>query len=243
MLFPDFLGLLAFAKKLWYTIYVGTNGTMLADPDFASVAIWYIDELSLSVHWDSQETCTEQTGDRGHFDRFPKIIQNINQYKGQHNILFTNIVLNQKNYTQALKIIQFLHAKGYQMDQVLISVVAPEGIADHHFWGLVFDLSIFAWYIPDIVTYCDHHGVKLRFFGLPTCILWERYIDYANDIHWEERHTIERFATQDGKVKLVDIYSPDNSRKRTFVERCHGCIWREKPCTGVFTKYLYYYSF
>ena len=82
---------------------------MIADPKFAQEALKYIDELSLSVHWDSQETCIEQTGDIEHFNRFPKIIQNINHYKSQNNTFFTNIVLNKKNYTSALDVIQFLH--------------------------------------------------------------------------------------------------------------------------------------
>lgn len=243
MLFPDFLGLLEFSKKLGYTIYVGTNGTKLADEKFAETAFSYIDELSLSVHWYDEKSCIEQTGDPDHFKNFPKIIENINTYKTPRNTFFTNIVIDALNYRNTLLIIEFLITTWYPMNQILISVVAPEGIADKNFSDLVFDLLDFQKYIPDIVLFVLPHGVLLRFFGLPTCILGDKYWQYANDAHWEERHTIERFSDSDGKIKLIDIYSPDNSRKRKFVQKCENCKWKMKPCTGVFTKYLDYYEF
>ncbi len=243
MLFPDFLGLLEFAKKLGYTIYVGTNGTRLVDEKFAESALSYIDELSLSVHWYDGKSCIEQTRDSDHFKNFPKIIENINRYKTSKNTFFTNIVINALNYRDTLLIIEFLIIIWYPMNQILISVVAPEWIADKNFWELVFDLLDFQNYIPDIVSLVISHGILLRFFWLPICILGENYYNYANDLHWEERHTIERFSDSDGKIKLIDIYSPDTSRKRTFIKKCEGCVWKMKPCTGVFTRYLDYYDY
>ncbi len=108
MLFPDFLGLLEFTKKLGYTIYVGTNGTRLVDEKFAEHALRYIDELSLSVHWYDPKSCVEQTGDSEHFQNFSKIIENINRYKSPKNTFFTNIVINRLNYRDILLIIEFL---------------------------------------------------------------------------------------------------------------------------------------
>ncbi len=242
-LFPGFIDLLIFAKKLWYIIYVWTNGTKFIEPEFSREALKYIDELSLSVHWYDNESCTEQTGDTLHFQNFQKIIDNINSYKTSKNLFFSNIVINRSNYKNALTIVTFLRDTGYPLHQILISVIAPEGTADRNFWDLVFDLSDFQEDIPEIIQYTNTHWIILRFFGLPTCILWDQYKDYANDEHWEERHTIERFSNTDGKVKLIDIYTPDNSRKRTFVEKCENCKWRMKPCTWVFKKYLDYYDF
>lgn len=242
-LFPRFLKLLSFAKKLGYKIYVGTNGTMFANEDFAQEALLYIDELSLSIHWFDQESCRIQTQHKDHFYIFvQKIIPNIIKFQ-QSNFFFTNIVLNKDNYLDGKKILEFIVESWYPVMQVLFSNIAPEGLADHHFSELVFDLDIFKSTIPNIVSYCIENNLTLRFFWLPTCILWDEYQIYANDLHWEERHTIERYTNQRGEVVLQDIYSPDNSRKRIFIEKCYDCKWKEKPCTGVFEKYLEYFYF
>ena len=130
-----------------------------------------------------------------------------------------------------------------EVQQILISNIAPEWLADHDFEDLVFDLYDFQKYITEIVDYCDKNDLILRFFGLPTCILAEKYFDYSNDAHWEERHTIERFSNKDWKVTLIDVYSPDNTRKRKFVDKCADCKWKLNPCGWVFKKYLDYYDF
>lgn len=242
-LFPRFLELLKFAKKLGYKIYVGTNGTLFAWEPFAQEALSYIDEVSLSIHWFDEKSCDEQIKLKNHFNIYKdKIAVNINKYK-QNNFFFSNVVINQSNYRDTLKIIKFINESEYPVKQILVSNIAPEWLADVDFQKLVFDLNDFKNYIPEIIEYCDSHNLILRFFWLPTCILWENYMDYANDAHWEERHTIERYTNKSGNIVLQDIYSPDNSRKRTFVDTCNNCKWKANPCTGVFKKYLENYDF
>lgn len=243
-LIPGFLELLRFTKKLGYTIYVGTNGTMFASEEFAKEALQYIDELSLSIHWFDAKSAEEQTGNKHHFDIFDtSISKHIARHQQANNFFFANIVLNQKNYRDTVKILAYIKSSGYPVKQVLISNIAPEGLAEHDFAKLVFDLHEFQEYIPAIVNYCDSSWLTLRFFWLPTCILADEFASYANDAHWEWRNTIERFTDADGKVKLIDIYTPDNSRKRTFVEKCQSCKWKERPCTGIFAKYLEHHEF
>lgn len=242
-LFPRFLELLKFAKKLWYKIYVWTNGTLFAWEEFAKEALSYIDEVSLSIHWFDEESCEEQIKLDNHFNIYTdKISKNIDKYQ-QWNFFFSNVVINKYNYKDTLKIIKFIHESKYPVQQILVSNIAPEGLADIDFKDLVFDLNDFKNYIPDIIEYCDNNSLILRFFWLPTCVLWEKYMDYANDAHWEERHTIERFTNKSGKVILQDIHSQDNSRKRMFVDKCDTCEWKANPCTGVFKKYLENYEF
>lgn len=157
----------------------------------------YIDELSLSVHWYDESTAQDQTGSPKHFALFSdRISKNIKSHQGK-NFFFANIVLNRKNYKDALQIVRFVRQSHYPVQQILISVVAPEGLADDRFSELVFDLEDFRWQIPELVSYCEDNGLVLRFFGLPSCILGAEYLEYANDLHWEERHTIERFVNAD----------------------------------------------
>jgi organic radical activating enzyme len=240
---PWFLDLLKFTKKLWYKIYVWTNWTMFAWEKFSSEAIKYIDELSLSIHWFNDETCEKQVWLKNHFNIYKDYIsKNITKDYNKNTFYFSNIVLNKYNYTNWLKIIKFIKKTYPYIKQILISNIAPEWAANHNFWELVFNLVKFKRYIPEIVKYCDDNNLILRFFWLPTCILWEKYYDYSNDEHWEERHTIERFTNNKWKIILQDIYSPDNSRKRTFIEKCDECKWKIKPCTGIFKKYLDYHN-
>jgi MoaA/NifB/PqqE/SkfB family radical SAM enzyme len=131
-LFPNFLKLLAFAKKIGYTIYVGTNGTLFASEEFAKEALEYIDELSFSIHWFNAQTCKAQTGLERHFEVFQLAARNVKKYR-TNQFFFSNIVLNKLNYETAPEIIKFIHASDFPVQQVLISNIAPEGKADHHF--------------------------------------------------------------------------------------------------------------
>ena len=242
-LLPGFLKVLAAAKKLGYRTYVGTNGTLFAGEAFARTALPLIDELSFSVHWFDADGCALQTGRRTHFGVYALAAANVARFRAPNNSFFCNVVLDRQNFRDALKIVKFVRESPFPVGQFLLSVVAPEGAADAAFGELSFDLEGLLPLIPGVVDYCDRQGLILRFFGLPTCVLGEKYADYANDAHWEERHTIERFTNSKGEVALVDIHSADNSRKRTFVAKCEGCRWKSAPCTGVFERYLEFYPF
>lgn len=241
-LFPNFLELLKFSKKLWYKIYVWTNWTLFSWKDFSKEALTYIDELSLSIHWFNEESCEKQIKFDNHFSLFSwKITKNIKKYQ-TNNFFFSNVVINKDNYKDTLRIIKFINESDYPAKQILVSNIAPEGLAETNFNKLVFDLNSFKETIPDIVDYCNKEGLTLRFFWLPTCILWEDYLDYSNDAHWEERHTIERYTNDSWNIVLKDIFSPDNTRKRTFVDKCDWCKWKFNPCTWIFKKYLEHYK-
>lgn len=242
-LIPSFLELLRFTKKLWYKIYVWTNWTLFSSNDFLKEATKYIDELSLSIHWYDQKSCEKQTWSKTHFDIYKNFIsKNIIKNYNKNTFYFSNVVLNKHNYKDSLKIISFIKETYPHVKQILISNIAPEWAAEHNFWDIVFDLLDFKLYVKEIVDFCNENNLILRFFWLPTCILWDKYYNYSNDEHWEERHTIERFTNSDWKIILQDIYSPDNSRKRIFVEKCEGCKWKLTPCTWIFKKYLEYYN-
>lgn len=238
---PNFIDLLEFAKKLGYKIYMWTNGTMLYSDVFAEKSLKYIDELSLSVHWYDEDTCYKQVGVKNHFNNYSKIVQNVMKYTNNSE-LFLNIVINKYNYKDVLKIIKFNIDLWYDFDQVLVSNIAPEWKAEHDFEKISFNLDELKQYIPDIVDFCNKNNKRLRFFWIPNCVLSEKYEEYSNDLHWEGRHTIERFETKAWKVALIDVNSIDNSRKRAFVEKCNTCKWKRKPCMWFFKKYADLYE-
>jgi len=242
-LFPNFVKLLKFAKKLWFYTLVGTNWSLFYGDDFSKNIFNYLDQVILSVHWYNEKTCFLQTWDKNHFSNFSKIISNINKYKKDSTYLMTNIVLNKHNYKNWVKIIKFLKEEvKYELKHVLISVVAPEWLAEVNYEDLVFDFNDFKKYGLEMIDYCNNNDLIFRIFWLPICVLWDEYSEYSNDLYWWERHTIERFTSSNGKVVLQDVYSPDNSRKRKFISKCDSCSRKLKPCTGVFKKYLDYYE-
>lgn len=240
---PNFLEVVEFTKKIWYKIYIGTNWIMLYSEDFASELLWNIDELSLSIHWFDKDSCKKQIWSSKHFENIGKIIENINKYKKSDTELFLNIVLNRYNYKDVIKIIEFVDNSGYNFWQVLVSYIAPEWAGLRNYSELSIDLNEFQKLIPSIVNLCEKKGKVLRFFWLPYCILWEKYWEYSNDLHWEPRNTIERIVDKSWKVSLIDINSVDNTRERSFVAKCDNCKWKLNPCGWVFAKYLEYYNF
>ncbi len=242
-LFPKFLSLLQFTKKLWYTIYVGTNGTMLAGDAFAKEFFNYVDVLSLSIHWYDESSCTEQTWDPSHFSRFTDICKHTSLYKTHKQYYQTNIVLNQYNYKHLEKIIQNIIYTGYPVDHILVSYVAPEWDARSRYSELSVSYEEIIPYLLVGKNLADTTGKNFRIFWVPLCKLPEDLHICSNDFYWKERNTIERYTNNAGKVTLIDIYSPDNSRERVFVDRCDGCSLRNNPCTGVFQKYLDHYEF
>jgi len=243
-LFPNFIKLLKFAKKIWYYTLIWTNWTLFYSESFSKQSLLYLDQIILSVHWYNKKTCSLQTWDINHFNNFFKIISNINKYKKNNTYLMVNIVLNKNNYKDWIKILKFLKEDvKYDLKHVLFSIVAPEGLADNDYYKLVLDLNDFQNnYLFDIIYYCNSNNLLLRFFWLPICILWDKNSEYSNDLYWTSRNTIERFTNSNWKIILQDIYSPDNSRKRQFIDKCNDCKWKLKPCTGVFKKYLDYYD-
>lgn len=242
-LFPNFLELLRFAKKLGYKIYVGTNGTMLANEEFAQEFLDYVDVLSLSIHWFDQESCILQVWDPGHYDRFYKIARNVSFYKKPHHYYQANIVANKFNYNFLTQIGNNMLKMWYDVDHFLVSYIAPEGLARKDYKDLSVDYNDIIPHIHEFRNFTQFYKKQFRIFGIPLCILGEDYEEYSNDMYWRERNTIERFTNINNKVSLIDIHSLDNSRERVFVERCDGCPWKGKPCTGVFEKYLLYYPF
>lgn len=239
---PWFLDLLEFTKKLWYKIYVWTNWTMFNWEEFSKKALKYIDELSLSVHWFDEKSCFKQTWLKNHFHNFSKIIENINKYK-VNNFFFLNIVINKYNYKNVEQILDFVILIWYNFHQVLISNIAPEWKAKQNYKDLSFNLNDFKGYVDKIIEKCERNNKIIRFFWIPICVLREENKEYSNDLYWEERHTIERFIDENWKLKLIDIYSPDNSRERAFMNKCNSCKYKNKPCTWVFEEYLKYYDF
>ncbi|MDD2892115.1 MAG: radical SAM protein [Candidatus Gracilibacteria bacterium] len=245
-LYPNFEDLLVFTKKLGYKIMLISNGFGLQTKENAFKILSNIDEISLSIHGYNKETLSYQTGNNIAYNQLLKVIENITEFNYLHKnkvYYYANIVINSLNYSHVLDIIKFIQNTKYPWNQLLVSYIAPEGRALKKYKELSFDFNNFKAYIPEIISLCNSIKIKINFFGIPLCVLGEDNIVYSNDTHWTERNTIERFTTKDGKVTLIDIYSPDSSRERSFIDKCITCKWIKNPCTGIFNKYLEYYKF
>lgn len=245
-LYSNFSELLIFSKKLWYKVMVISNWLWFQDKDNSSILFDNIDELSLSIHWYNKKWLSFQTWNKFAYDNLLLSINNTIKYntlnKWKINF-FANIVINKYNFNDILKIIDFIYSSGYPIKQLLISYIAPEWNALNDYRNLSFDFNNLKPFINKIINKCNLYNIKINFFWIPICVLWEKNFDNSNDTYFSQRNTIERFTTNDWKITLIDVYSPDSSREREFIEKCSICKYKNNPCTGIFNKYLEYYEF
>ncbi len=232
-LHPRFVEILAAAKALALTTYVGTSGTMLARPAFAARAAPLLDEVSLSVHGPVAGVHDGLVGRPGAFAQARDAIANVHRFH-PGAALMANVVVVRPNLRVVADTLAVL--AGWGVRQVLVSNVAPEGAAARDYEQLAVPLDLLRREIPGITAAACEHGLILRFFGVPLCILGREAMVQSNDLHWTARATMERAAASGGGVRLVTTIQRHPTRRRVHPERCRGCPAR-RMCGGVFSAY------
>lgn len=228
---PEFLGILQFAKKLGYTIYVGTNGAMLAKRGFCRRVLPFLDEVSLSVHGHTAQLHDALVGRTGAFRDIVTASDNIDG-EGFKN-KFANVVAVRDNFGKLADILEFLGKRSFS--HVLFSNIAPEGMGLRRFKELSVQLAEWREKVPELAVIAERYGVQIRFFGLPLCALGE-YEFLSNDLFWDARVTTERDERL-GKVTLVDVVEDVPNRNRMKADACDACN-RARICFGVFDEYV-----
>jgi MoaA/NifB/PqqE/SkfB family radical SAM enzyme len=228
-LHPDFPEIVKYAKKLGYRVYVGTNGTMGGNQEFLEKALPYLDELSLSIHGNTEKLHGSMT--KG--NNFKPVINILKCAKkiNPRLKLFVNTVIVKKN---AKKLINFLsYLKNFNIDNLLISNLAPEGRGLDDYDDLALSVNDWKNLIGQVGGLVDRCGFPVRFFGLPFCVLNDQTAR-SNDLFWLPRTTIEIELIRDNEIKLVaiDDYVPDRNRIKDKIA-CRSCSY-DKLCEGMF---------
>jgi MoaA/NifB/PqqE/SkfB family radical SAM enzyme len=234
-LHPELVRLLAAAKRLGYTTYIGTNGTMLARDEWAAQAAPLLDEVSLSLHGPDAAVHDAMTARAGSFEFLRAAAINVRRFHDAAHLL-ANIVVIRDNFAHAADTVR--RAAEWGCEQALISNVAPEGAAQDDYGRFAVRLEEFRREVPRICAAADAAGIALRFFGLPLCALGAEHMARSNDLHWAPRSTVERTYAEGGRerVKLHTVTETTPTRNRIKTERCRSC--RAEPlCGGFFAAY------
>ncbi len=230
---PQFVEILALAKKLGMRTSIGTIGTRLADPAFADRAMPLLDEALFSLHGPDAATHDPLAGRAGSFDRLMRAVENASKKEGFRP--FVNTVLVRDNADRLVETVALANRLGAAL--VVVSNVTPEGAGDDHYPRLTLRLGEIRALVGPVVAAAGNTIV--RFFGLPACALGEHRM-YANDLHWNPRVTFE-WAQHPGRVSLEGIYSWTPDRKRQQVPACERCDYN-RLCHGVFARYVQEYG-
>jgi organic radical activating enzyme len=233
-LHPEFPRLCATAKRLGFTTYVGTNGTMLARPDFAARVAPLLDEVSLSLHGPDAALHDAMTARAGSYEFLRAAAANVRRENPRAQ-LFANIVIIRDNLHGAAETVR--RAGEWGCRQALISNVAPEGAVADDYPRFAVRLADLRAAVPAIAAAAASAGLALRFFGLPLCALGADHMALSNDLHWAPRSTVER-AFEDGRerVKLHTVTELAPTRNREKAPACAACA-ADALCGGFFSAY------
>ena len=226
---PRFIDVLRLAKRLGMRTSVGTIGTRLRDPAFAAEALPNLDEALFSLHGPTAEIHDALAGRVGSFDQVVAALSLSLRLKPSLGA-FVNTVVTRQNVESLGATVALADRLGARL--VVVSNLTPEGAGLDRYEELAVPLVDLARVLPSLPARAQN--AVLRFFGVPMCILGERWA-LSNDLHWDPRVTVE-WTSRPGKVVLDDIYSWDPGRKRVHAAECQGCR-RADVCMGVFDRY------
>lgn len=232
---PDFPAIVAYAKKLGYRIYIGTNGCMLAKKEFCKNVVPLLDEISFSIHGHVASLHDALVGRKGAFRDVVVGIENIVTLG--HKNIFANVVIVRDNFESIGDIVDFLGKRGFS--QVLFSNLAPEGMGLTRYANLAVSIDVWRRKVPELIAIAEKYKMTVRFFGLPLCALGE-YAHLSNDLFWDARTTVERTRTA-GVPALVDVPGDAPDRNRVKADRCAACA-RGSMCFGVFDAYVEHFG-
>ncbi len=228
-LHPQFVEVLALAKKLGMRTSVGTIGTMLAREDFAKRALPHLDEALFSLHGPNAEIHDALAGRAGSFDQVTRALTLASELKPGFGA-YVNTVITRKNVDSLPETVALADSLGAQL--IVVSNTTPEGAALDHYEDLAVPQAKLAEVLPTVPERAK--TAVLRFFGVPMCLLGEHRM-LSNDLHWDPRVTVE-WASEPGKVVFDDFYNWKPDRKRTMLSPCDNCDLN-RVCMGVYARY------
>lgn len=231
-LHPNFIEIIKFAKRTGYRTYIGTNGTMLARPDFCKKAALFLDEISLSIHGYNSLTHDSLVKREGAFRDIKRAVKNLDALNFKNK--FANIVATNKNFAYLEKILIFLIKNNFK--QVLFSNTAPEGNGLKNFKKLEVRINAWKKIIPRLKKTSEKSNIPIRFFGLPICAL-KGAVSLSNDIYWDARTTVEKGLDEKLRIILTETKDLIPNRNREKISACEDCPY-QKLCFGVFKEYV-----
>jgi cyclic pyranopterin phosphate synthase len=223
---PDFLQLVAAAKKLGYrSIQIQTNGRMFAYRQFCEAAIAAgANEFSPSIHGHIAKLHDGLTRAPGSFDQ---IVAAIRHLKALGQTVITNTVATRQNAKHLPALARML--VDLRVDQFQIAFPHPTGHAHTYFNGVVPRMQELAPFVREALQVGIDAGTRCMAEAMPYCQLpgYERYI--------AELYIPPTEIVYDGFV--VPDYKRDRmERGKTRFAQCASCRF-EPMCEGPWREY------
>ena len=230
---PDFVNILAFAKKLGFRTSVNSNMYALADRAYCEAVLENMDEVVASVHGHNAALHEELTGVKGGFRKLVAALDNIENSKQEIYLLTDTVMLND-NINNLTDVIDFV-SRYSKLRQILFSNVniPPDGIEKlKHIVPKLPDIKkVLPSLYNEVVT---KRNLILRYYGLPFCILGQ-YQMCSSDLYFEPKKVIERSLENDVMIdRESEALKPTMAKLRPA--KCRPCIYYE-VCGGYFRSY------
>ena len=236
---PKFPEILKFAKSLGYNIFIITNVIMFSSKEFCEKSLPYLDEIMCSVHGHNAKIHNANTRNPKAFKKVLEGLENITErFTGRLEATTAITKWNYRYLTEIAKLINRFQIKEYQN----MSVV-PTGEGGQYFFEIAPTLIDLKPELRRAIKYCDNKKIKIRFSGIPMCILGNKY-EYSYDL-WEP-FKIDNEETWDDEIELWK--EPGDMRKgfkidlgRIKTTKCKKCAKRN-ICGGIYEKYYRKYG-
>lgn len=230
---PDFLKIMALAKKLGYRTSLNSNMTFLADEDFSCAVIPFIDEIVASIHGHNAQTQNDLMGIPNGFERFLQGMENLERAK-KDVYLITDTVILSENIDHLTEIIELV-SPFKKLRQMLFSNVNLPPDSIETFKYLVAPLPEIRKVLPllydEVVT---KRGLALCYYGLPFCALGQ-YNVHSADLYFENKDVIERTLKPTG-VEDIETNVKKPTQAKVYSPKCKQCIYLG-VCGGYFRSY------
>jgi len=247
---PVFEDALKIAKKLWYTILVTTNCTVLHIDNIAKKYLPYIDELILSVEA-IDEDLQKKISRTPVVVKWDEVFKNIKKY-WRWKYLKVNTVITKDNLNELYDIVKYVVWKGVKNIAITYPDLDDDYLDDKRYLLDFVKARIAPRYsdcmveIEKIKEYCDEKWVKLKIVDFPFCIFpkdkLEEYIKLTDDYDYDNRIKVNDMFFLKEKIVFNKIDRKEFiPRERLYGSKCKNCKYKS-ICWGVSEVYLALYD-
>ncbi len=229
-LYPHFASVLKFSKRLGYRTRAVSNGAGIAARDAVKTVLPYLDELCLSIHGGTPGSHDAMTRSHGSFKRMMRALENA--ASSTTTTVTVNMVATSQNIN-ALAPLAALINRQASVKEFWLSELVPIGYGSRHYDDLIVEHRKLAAIIPVIAEKAS--PAPLRFYGLPFCVLGERF---KQAVIWERSPALSVFRARDkyGKPFLREMDSSLADPAQILTPKCQACAYKES-CGGPGARY------
>ncbi|MFC1741258.1 radical SAM protein [Nanoarchaeota archaeon] len=225
----DFFKFVGLANNLGLGISVQTNGRTCSYEKFAlRTMLSGASGFLVSLHAHNEELNRKITQVPGGFEQTKKGIKNIIKHSGRVTI---NCVVNSLNVTHLPEIAAH-HAK-LGADLVQLSWCRPQGKVKVKVGDLIPAYTNHVSFLEQALDILKKEGVRAHFYGVPLCLINHRYVPFFGDPYAST--VVLSQEMQDARKWIAN-------ERECYVDKCQGCQYKDKECTGFFKKYVEHYG-